>query len=199
MELGEFALRVFSISEAGQTCVRIQLVSGDGGAWNTWTAPFAGRDAQERAQLWEEDATRVVRELQQDFPAQDIQLIFVAYDAQSNQIAQNTKAIRGQAKHAAGTALGGPGRAMADSMNALANTMDRVLATANKQMEHLSTALEQSNALNQNLINQVMVMKLDALNQKPAVDPEMLNKGIEMLPQLVEMFLRDGRSSGGAG
>lgn len=185
MELKEWAERVITnVSQSGECAEVIRLLSTDGVAWETWWRNQFGKPED-----WADEAMSRVAELAEDWPPQEVQLLFVAENAQGTVLSQCTKRVRGRAKGASANVFGGPGKAMADGMDAIARTMDRVLATANGQMDHLSNALQLANQTNVALTQALQVERLRAEEAKPAVDPELINQGVALLPQLFEMFM----------
>lgn len=192
MDLGEWATRVLrEVSEQGDRCERIRLVSTDGNSWESWYAPFPAPE------VWKDEAEAVVAQLAEDWPPQDIQLLFVAENRAGTILSQCTKRTRGRAKGASGNVFGGPGKALAESMDAQARTMDRILGTANTQLELMQTALAGQTAQNQALIaqNQNLLLQLqhEALarqDARPTVSPEIVNQAMEMLPGLIQAIMQ---------
>lgn len=185
-----------TVSESGEHPERIRLISTDGQAWETWYYPF-GDPAK-----WTDEAEQVVTQLAEDWPPQDIQLLFVAESKSGTIIAQCTKRTRGRMKGASGNVFGGPGKALADSMDAQARTMDRILATANTQLEMMATALTAQQAQNAALLQQIQLQKQMELehqaNNAPGVPPELMQQAVEMLPALIEVIFSKAPASNGA-
>lgn len=187
MELLPWAERVMAVSESGETAEKIRLQTTDGQTWETWTGPFRS------AQAWCAECEQVLFGLMDDWPATDIQIMIVAENREGHIIAQTTKRVKGRQKGANANMFGGPGKALADSMDAQARTMDRILKTAEGQLTILTTALEAAQQQNLTLIEQMKMMHVQSLETRPTVDPDLLHKGLDMLPGLIEMIVSDGK------
>jgi len=194
MNLEEWAGRVIrEVSEDGEAVERIRLLSTDGNAWETWYRPFP------EPAKWSDEADAVVVQLAEDWPPQDIQLLFVAELRNGTIVSQCTKRTRGRAKGASGNVFGGPGKALADSMDAQARTMDRILATANQQLDMMNAALAGQQAQNAALLQQIQLRNQLELENKPGVPPELFEQGMQILPHLLEViFERSGAPNGAA-
>lgn len=189
MNLHTWAERAIKeVSESGTATSRIRMITTDGQTWHSWTAPFGEVDA------WVTEAEQVVSELADEWPAQDIQLIFLAETRDSTVISQCTKRLRGRQKGAPPTGLfGGPHEALAKSMDALSTTTRKTLDTANSQLELLNASLTAQVAANQQLMMQLQMMQATQNESRPAVniDPDLMRQGLDLLPKLLEMFVSD--------
>lgn len=190
MDLAVWADRVLrEVSQSGVTVERIRLTSVDGSTWETWYAPFPAPDE------WVREAESVLTELLDDWPSQDIQLIFIAEDKPGVILSQCTKRVKGRQKGAQ-SPFGGPGKALADSMDAQARTMDRILATATGQIDMLSKTLELTQNQNVQLLETMKAMHFREMEMRPTVGPEVLERALESLPDLIKFLVSDGKTAG---
>lgn len=189
MELKAWAERVLKeVSESGQGTEFVRLVSTDGQTWHTWRAPF------EDPEDWTQDAEKVVGELADEWPAQEIQLIFLAERKDGTTLSQCTKRLRGRVKGQAPTGLfGGPFEALAKSMDAIAVTNQKTLATANGQLELLNASLTAQVAANQQLMMQLQMERMQQQEQRQSepINPELVKQAWEMLPDLLKVLIND--------
>jgi hypothetical protein len=191
MNVDEWANRVLAVTQGEAYVTKVVLQDTAGGVWSTWTEPFA-------IDRWLADVQEYLDGMIQDLPPQDVQLLFIAYGKDNTQVSQCTKVVRGRMKNANPALLGGPGRAMADGMQALAVTMEKVLQTANQQLDTTSKALATQHDLNAALMQALQFERMQALQQQPKVSPEILQQGMEMIPKLLELIFVDGRRAPGA-
>jgi len=182
----ERALR--EVSEEGDCVERIRLLSTDGAAWETWTRPFS------QPEQWVEDAERVVNDLVQDWPAVDIQLLFVAENRAGLVVSQCTKRTRGRQKGAQNGVFGGPSNALAESMASQARTTERILATANTQLDVLQATITALQNQNIALMAENARLHTELNNARPVIDPELVSGVRDMMPVLLQAFIdRNGK------
>lgn len=180
MNLGEWAERVIrEVDEHGRGAVRIRLCSTDGMAWETWFAPFG------EPQDWTERAERVVLQLLEDWPQQQIQLLFIAEDQAGNVLSQCTKTTRGRSKLSTNDMFGGPSKALAESMDAQARTMDRILSSANHQIELLTKALDAQTRVSEAQLAELQLRRTEEAEQR-GVNPELVEQALQLVPALVQ-------------
>jgi len=141
MNLEKWAERMLprTVEQDGEctACIRLLCVN-NGAILNTWE----GDDLKVTPAQWVEDANTLISELQEDWPPGAVNLMFVAENKQGHQRSQCTKIVHGRNKEALPEMMKGRDtKAITDSMDALSKTTDRVLATANGQLDRMNAAL----------------------------------------------------------
>lgn len=173
----EGALKV--VDESGESTSRVRLVAHDGAVWQTWNAPF------DSAEEWADSARALLLELGEEITGQQ-EVRFVAETSVGVVRSQMSRTISGR-KQRAGT--GGFGGAPANGtsgmqqmFDAQAKTTDKVLQSANVQIDVLTRTVEAQAKTNAELLQFIGTMnERDALAKEAST-----NQTQEVLGQLME-------------
>jgi hypothetical protein len=74
-------------------------------------------------------------------------------------------------------------------MDAQARTMDRILHTANQQLELMNAALISQTSQNHMLLQQLALRDQLARDQAPTVPPELIAQAVQMIPSLLQALI----------
>lgn len=141
MNLEKWAARQLRVvEEDGTVTARIRLVCvTDGSQLEVWE----GEELQQPAADWTAQALSLLTEMQEDWPTKPISLLFIAEDKNGSQRSSCPLVRHGKNRDASPDLMKGRDiKAITDSMEAIAKTNDRVLATANGQLDRMNTALQ---------------------------------------------------------
>lgn len=135
MKLSAWAEHQFrDVDQDGVHAVRVRLVSADGNAtWQVWE-----RDELSDPVAWADEAETYLRELGEELPQKQVQMLFIAEDREGNERAQFPRTIKGRNRAATDAVFRSEPKAIAEAMDQTAKTMGRILESANVQIEVLT-------------------------------------------------------------
>lgn len=160
------------IDEGGGATACIRAVNrSDGSTLFTWDAPFGSVDD------WIQGAESWMSEIGQEWSG-DLNLSFVAEDGNGTVRAELPKLIKGKQRRADG----GAASAQAAMMEAQAKTTERILQSANVQIEVLTRTVKTQSESNAELLSYIQ-----AMHEKQAMDNQEQGEAAKMLGQLAEL------------
>lgn len=185
------------VTEQGESTARLRLATTDGTTWGTWEQPFGSPAA-----VASEIETTVI-ELVEEWPCQSVQVLVIAEDEKGLARAQWTRTVRGKNKQA--STFSGQGKALTDAMSANAVTMQKILDTANVQLDSCTKTLEaQQQALHEayryiQLINEKQATTLPSPTKEAAA--QLMEQLGENLPTILELIrgLKIKKTTGAVG
>lgn len=137
MSLEQWAKRHVAnvVDQDGAMTTRIRLICvNDQQCLETWERPFPSPEE------WCQEVANMLDQYQQDWPIKTISLMFIAEDKNGAQRAQHPKSVTGRNRDASPEIhKNRDAAALAQGMESNAKTMDKVLASANAQLDR-STA-----------------------------------------------------------
>lgn len=137
-----WAERQFKVVEQDGSCAaRIRLTCvNDQSCLEMWEP---GSPTWGDAAAWAREATELIDQWLREMPAKPISLLFVSEDKTGQQRASCPMTVRGTNREASADLLKGRDvKALAESMDSISRTVDRVLATANGQLDRSNSTLE---------------------------------------------------------
>lgn len=192
----EIAFRV--VDEKGDSTDRVRLLTSDGACWQTWNAPFG--DVQE----WVQQAETTIKELSDDFTGQ-VQFVFQAESASGAVRSQCPRRVQGsQSKgRPGGGVFGGeesPSAALQKMFDAQAKTTEKLLGSANVQIEVLTRTVETISKAHGELLDYVRVKhETEALETKTDNDIKaMFGQALQQAPAFIELLIDAKRAKAGA-
>lgn len=198
MKLETWAERQFrEVEQDGSGTVKVRLVAADGGStWEVWDQPFPS------PQQFAEEAEALLQELAIEWPPKVVQVLFVAEGQDGSVRSQHPKSIRGKNKEAKAGLINGESKALSDAMEAQSRTMTRILDSANAQIDVLTKTVREQSETVHGLLEFVRESKMaDALRDQEQKDvvADLIEKGSEVLPVLLEMIAARGGNNPVAG
>lgn len=188
--LTRFAERCWREVDQEGTCVeRVRIISADGTVWCTWF-----RDQVKDADSWLEEAEAMLTELGEGWASgAEVLVQFVAESAKGEVLQTLQKPIAGRGRKGTGGAgsFNGQHSALASSMDAQAKTMDRILGSANVQIEVLTKTVATQGQQVSDLLNYIVATReKEALEKEASTDltKELLGTVSKELPAVLEVL-----------
>jgi hypothetical protein len=176
------------VDEKGDGTARVRLLSSDGSIWQTWDAPFGEVEA------WCEKAEILCNELAEDFSG-EIQMVFQAESSSGTVRSMCPRRLQGRKTGKAGVAggvFGGGQNALQSMYDAQAKTVDRLLQSANVQLEVLTRTVETQAKAHSELLDYIRVKhESEALHATLSADSKVKEIGAQLLeqaPLLIELL-----------
>jgi hypothetical protein len=186
-----WAEKTLRLVEHGESVARVVLASSDGTIWHTWQAPFA------EPEQWATEAETTIAELAAEF-AGEIAFVISAQTergATLSQLPQHVNGRRSKASTGGGAMMGGSTQPVNQIFDAGARTLERVLSTANVQLEVLQRTVQQQAQSNAELLEYIRLSNQERALEKPA-DAESkelvdhtIKQALEQLPALISLIL----------
>lgn len=178
------------VDERGGACARVRLLDENNTTWQTWDAPFG--DLED----WVTQAEALVSELSEEFTG-PCALVFQC-ETDSGQIrAQLPRTVQGKARRAAktGSYFGQQANAMAplqQQYESQAKLVDKLMASANVQIEVLTRTVEQQGQRHSELLEYVRVaaetLALQKQEERSSRTEELMGQALEQLPAVLELL-----------
>lgn len=130
--------QIGTVEQDGRATARIRLLCvNDSSCLEVWEAPLPAADK------WVEEANTLIAELREEWPQKPIQLLFISEDANGHQRSQCPRTVTGTNSEAAiDLHKGRDIQAVSQALEANVRTMDRILASANAQLDRTTEAFK---------------------------------------------------------
>ena len=188
MKLAAWAEHQFrDVDQDGRCAVRVRLVSADGNAtWQVWE-----RDELSDVNAWADEAETYLRELADELPQKQVQMLFIAEDSEGNERAQCPRTVKGRNRSATDAVFRSEPKAIAEAMDQTARTMGKILESANVQIEVLTKTVrdqaEQTHGLLEFIRELNTAQALNARDNQEAMT-ELLSGAKEYVPTIINLL-----------
>lgn len=179
---------VVEVDQDGEHCSIVKLCAVDGSLYDSWKAKYIADDPDR----WISETEALQAELAAQLPRGAVQLTYIAESPRGEIRGQCIVTVQGQNAKGSRSLVDGGQQATANAMGALATTMERILSTANAQLEHLSRTNEtQSRHLVEcyEFIRRKMETEaLEVGQRNPPIPDELQQMVIEHAPKVIELL-----------